>query len=303
MTRTVKKASIIIMAVVFIATICMPIAILPSKVYADGVPYVIGDTGPAGGKIFYDKGNDIGGWRYLEAAPNDQGVSIWSNIPDQLGTTGTNIGTGQANTTAIIGQTGHTESAAKLCDDLVLNGYSDWFLPSREELEEMWNSLADTPTKRTGNGFLNNNEQYWSSSEGGHYTEPYEYYSAYYMDISDGSTWDGPTKGTSGHVRAIRAFSGMKGTATAIEPVWVRTQEMTCKQVWINKDNKFQFSFIYPYRDNNWVKIYDMSGKEVFSIDMPYDNPNIIVDLPDGMYTVKTFNDQPEPIQTFIIGK
>lgn len=88
-----------------------------------------------------------------------------------------------------------------------------------------------------------------------------------------------------------------------VEPVWVRTQEMTCKRVWINEDNKFQFSFIYPYRDNNWVKIYDMSGKEVFIIDMPYDNPNIIVDLPDGMYTVKTFNDQTEPIQTFIIGK
>lgn len=94
-----------------------------------------------------------------------------------------------------------------------------------------------------------------------------------------------------------------KPASTVIEPVWVRDHEMTCKQVWINEDNKFQFSFIYPYRDNNWVKIYDIGGKEVFSIDMPYDNPNIIVDLSDGMYTVKTFNDQPEPIQTFVIGK
>jgi hypothetical protein len=89
----------------------------------------------------------------------------------------------------------------------------------------------------------------------------------------------------------------------SIEDVWIRTQEMTCKQVWINQDNKFQFSFIYPYADNNWVRIYDMTGKLVYEIDMPYDNPNIIVDLPDGMYTVKTFNDQPEPIQTFVIGK
>ena len=89
----------------------------------------------------------------------------------------------------------------------------------------------------------------------------------------------------------------------AAEPIWIRDTEMKCKVVWINEDNMFQFSFIYPYADNNWVKIYDMSGKEVFSIDMPYDNPNIIVDLPDGMYTVKTFNDQPEPIQEFVIGK
>jgi len=47
-----------------------------------------------------------------------------------------------------------------------------------------------------------------------------------------------------------------------------------------------------------------MSGKMVLEIDMPYDNPNLIVDLPDGMYTVKTFNiDKVNPIQTFVIGK
>ena len=82
-------------------------------------------------------------------------------------------------------------------------------------------------------------------------------------------------------------------TQNPAEPVWIRDREMTCKQIWINEDNKFQFSFIYPYRDNNWVKIYDMSGKLVYEVDMPLDNPNIIVDLPDGMYTVKTFHDQP----------
>ena len=52
-----------------------------------------------------------------------------------------------------------------------------------------------------------------------------------------------------------------------------------------------------------WVRIYDMTGNMVHEMDMPYDNPNIIVDLPDGMYTVKTFHDQAEPIQTFVIGK
>ena len=32
-----------------------------------------------------------------------------------------------------------------------------------------------------------------------------------------------------------------------------------------------------------------MAGKEVYSFDMPYNNPHIIIDLPDGMCTVKTF--------------
>jgi len=87
------------------------------------------------------------------------------------------------------------------------------------------------------------------------------------------------------------------------EEVFTRTMPMTCYQVWVNSDNKFEMVFWYPYRDNNWVKIYDMSGKEVYSVDMPLDDPHIIVDLPNGMYTVKTFNDQTEPLQTFIIGK
>jgi hypothetical protein len=105
------------------------------------------------------------------------------------------------------------------------------------------------------------------------------------------------------NIIATDIFTVSLNEAEDEEEVWVRTQEMTCKQVWVNEDNMFQFSFIYPYRDNNWIRIYDMAGNMVYETDMPYDNPNIIVDLPDGMYTVKTFNDQPEPIQTFIIGK
>lgn len=79
--------------------------------------YATGDTGPAGGIIVYKNGND-----YLEAAPSDQSASkAWSNITDVAVTgTATGMGTGQANTTAIIGQIGHVTSAAKLCDDLTV---------------------------------------------------------------------------------------------------------------------------------------------------------------------------------------
>jgi hypothetical protein len=84
----------------------------------------------------------------------------------------------------------------------------------------------------------------------------------------------------------------------------IRTSDLVCQRVWVNEKGNFQFIFWYAYRDNNWVKIYDMSGKEVYSINMPYDNPQFEVSLPDGMYTVKTFSiDQATPIQTFIIGK
>jgi hypothetical protein len=105
------------------------------------------------------------------------------------------------------------------------------------------------------------------------------------------------------YIDNVELTSGALSTSLETESAWVRDTQMKCKQVWINSDGDFQFSFIYPYADNNWVKIYDMAGNLVYKADMPYDNPNIIVDLPDGMYAVKTFNDQPEPIQEFVIGK
>lgn len=87
------------------------------------------------------------------------------------------------------------------------------------------------------------------------------------------------------------------------EPVWVRTIPMTCWQVWINEDNKFQFIFWYPYKNNNWVKIYDMEGNMVFEADIQLDDPSLIADLPDGMYIVKTYHCSNVPIQEFVICK
>jgi hypothetical protein len=84
---------------------------------------------------------------------------------------------------------------------------------------------------------------------------------------------------------------------------WVRDRDMICYQVWVNEDNAFEFVFWWEYKNNNWVKIYDMAGSEVFSIDMPYRAANFTADLPDGMYTVKTFHKEGVMLQEFIIGK
>jgi hypothetical protein len=89
------------------------------RAFTSTTVYALRATGPAGGLIFYKLGNN-----YQEASPTDLSTNQrWSNIHDvAIGVTaeGTAIGTGQANTLAIIGQTGHTTSAAKLCDDLII---------------------------------------------------------------------------------------------------------------------------------------------------------------------------------------
>jgi len=100
---------------------------------------VVGETGPSGGIVFYDKGSNQNGWRFLEAAPADNAISKWGcggNVPGTL----TSIGSGNANTNAILLYCIYP-TAARLCADYVLNGYDDWFMPSKDELNQMYLNL------------------------------------------------------------------------------------------------------------------------------------------------------------------
>lgn len=110
--------------------------------------YALRDTGPAGGLIFYITNNGGGSFTYYEAAPSDQATAqIWSNITNVLiGTTGTAIGTGQANTTAIIAQT-------------VV--FDDYYMPSKDELQLLIDYMYSIPG-RTPDDYAG---MIWSSSE------------------------------------------------------------------------------------------------------------------------------------------
>jgi uncharacterized repeat protein (TIGR02543 family) len=149
--------------------------------YAHWTPYVLRDIGPAGGYIFYDKGNyykadfrivkaapdpvpitpTYSDWRYLEAAPSDQSTSAeWGcDMKSISGADGTAVGTGEQNTIDI--ETGCTipGTAADICANLNLGGYTDWFLPSKDELYLMYINLKFSGV----GGFADYG--YWSSSE------------------------------------------------------------------------------------------------------------------------------------------
>ena len=163
MTHMMKKVSIAIMVAVFVATMSLSMVILPSKVHADSATYAIGDTGPAGGYIFYDKGYDSDGWRYLEANYVYQINYTWHNNYILIGGTGTAIGTGKANTAAIILDLTDTGNyAAKYCADYtrLYNGvlYDDWFLPSKDEFHMLYENLKNIYAMFTY-------ASYWTSSE------------------------------------------------------------------------------------------------------------------------------------------
>lgn len=79
--------------------------------------YSLRDIGEAGGYIFHIVDNGGGSFTYYEAAQADSAPGTWSNIASLVGV-GTAIGTGAANTLAIIAQVGHTTSAAQRADSL-----------------------------------------------------------------------------------------------------------------------------------------------------------------------------------------
>lgn len=100
-----------------------------------------GYTGPAGGYVAYDMGEDNDGWRYLELYPvtlsynpNYTHGGAWGTFNMFISGTTELFGSGPQNTEIIATNDPAANCAAKLCKNAEINGYSDWFLPSGQEL-------------------------------------------------------------------------------------------------------------------------------------------------------------------------
>ncbi|MCG3165061.1 MAG: hypothetical protein POELPBGB_00822 [Bacteroidia bacterium] len=146
-----------------------------------------------GGIIFYV---DISGQHGLIAAPSDLGDSArWddgSNADTYV--TNTLLFSGDNNTTQIVAIYGDGDYAAKQCEDLELNGFTDWYLPSKSELEELYEFRVQV------GGF--SDDYYWTSSENSN--EDYRFL-AFRVNFGTGlsSTF---YKNFKARVRPIRAF-------------------------------------------------------------------------------------------------
>ena len=118
---------------------------IPRPTCATGGECRVGDIGAGGGVVFYVPETPQWWGRYMEAAPN-RWNGQWSDsllisgcyglsIP---GASASGLGSGRRNTEAIVSACPEANIAARVADGLVLNGKSDWFLPSREELNAMY---------------------------------------------------------------------------------------------------------------------------------------------------------------------
>jgi len=149
-----------------------------------------------GGKIAYilqsgDPGYDDNVPHGIIAAPSDLTAIRWRNTYTTTGATATALGTGNANTNTIVTNQGAGNYAAKLCADLEVGGYSDWYLPSKDELNKLYlNSVAI--------GDFNLWADYWSSTESSSTNAWRQYFNDGSQVITD--------KGLTIRARAVRAF-------------------------------------------------------------------------------------------------
>lgn len=191
MKNKVKPVNLILALVMVFGTVL----IFANGSNAQNKIYKIGDKGPAGGWIFYDKGRSSDGWRYLEAASEDQGNKAeWGSYKTSIpGAKGTALGTGKSNTQAIVKSCFELGIAAKLCTEYRGGGKSDWFLPSKDEVNKMYSNLH-----KAGIGGFDNHCVFWSSSE-------YSEILAWCQGFNDGDQVH-TYKDGSCNVRAVRAF-------------------------------------------------------------------------------------------------
>ena len=159
-------------------------------VYQGGIVAYILQAGDPGYDATIQKG--------IIAASSDQSTGIrWHNGSyTTTGATGTAIGTGLSNTNAIIASQMETATsyAAGLARAYAGGGYTDWYLPSKDELNKLYLN------KTAIGGFANNT--YWSSTENGNNFAWFQYF-----NVGDLSS---TTKANPFSVRAIRAFSAVK---------------------------------------------------------------------------------------------
>lgn len=187
---------------------------VPYALYAKSAGSVSG--GGSGGSFTHYIGEEFGGGVIFHLWKDNAGIEhglivdktdlstaqVWSNIDATLiGSSAQSSWDGLSNSNAIVGQAGHTSSASALCLNSTNGGQSDWYLPSIQELNMLWNNyytVARSLTQISGATQLQS-AGYWSSSESDLFT------SAWYFLFNGGPSYS-DYKFLTFYVRAVRAF-------------------------------------------------------------------------------------------------
>ena len=179
----------------------VPYALFSANAGVGGFTHYIGEEF-GGGVVFHLWKDALGVEHGLIIDKTDLGTAqVWSNIDATLiGASAQSSWDGLSNSNAIVGQAGHTSSASALCLNSTNGGQSDWYLPSVQELNMLWNNyytVARSLTQISGATQLQTTS-YWSSTESA-------YIIAWGFNFASGDA-DYINKAIPRYVRAVRAF-------------------------------------------------------------------------------------------------
>ncbi len=180
--------------------------------------YAVGATGPGGGKIFYVDMSRPAGSQCFEAAPDAWNTGVdptakWGCSGKNIsGAVGLGIGSGEGNTTAIVTACSTTGIAARLAADYAGGSQTDWFLPSKDELNQLCkyaraqsttvaNQTAGCSASGTLQGGFAADLYYWASSQWVDFPSTH----ALGLIFNNGNTFKG-SKNFPLRVRPVRTF-------------------------------------------------------------------------------------------------
>jgi len=196
-----KRLILILLCLQFIFTTCKKESIIPltngNNNTGDDSDLSIGDI-HQGGVIFY---LDSTGQHGFVCDFKDLGIVVWG-CHDTLisGADGIGIGNGYQNTIDIELGCAKSNTAADYCANSSAQGYNDWFLPSKDELNQIY---LNKDTIQLTNGVSSfSSTIYWSSSESGN---KHDYFDAWGQYFGNGFQY-GYDKSSSCLVIAIRSF-------------------------------------------------------------------------------------------------
>ena len=215
----------------------------------------------------------------LIAPLNDIGNFQWGCL--DFATNATSTSDGATNTITILNNCSERPIAASVCDTSTLNGYSDWFLPSSEQLTWLYeNRNYFGPFQDDGSGFGG----YWSSTEFDDHYACFYWFESNYLCCGCASVWYNKSNNKS--VRCVRLYNLSEtngkmiiNSTITIPPVFqneeicivtVDTSVWKNKVIWQKTANVGTDNF----------KIYKETGLNEYSLvgTVPFDQHSFLID-------------------------
>jgi hypothetical protein len=170
-------------------------------------PYSIGSVYAGGIILDLDSSGESG----IVCAAADLGLYAWGCPGSLVPGTSTSLGSGSANTDSIVLSCATRPIAASVSSGLVANEYTDWYLPSRDEMQLIYNRLHLQGRGGFGSGW------YWTSSQSSSST-------AWALNFGTGALSGSASKSLSGMVRPVRTFRPTRWVVANNLPVQVLIQ-------------------------------------------------------------------------------